>query len=87
MESPLAGHYDTDMLSLLCAALVSSAPVVEASVETTPKRQLSFTGALVGAWGLSPGDPFTLNVGAVATTMSQEPSRTSARLSSQNRMS
>ena len=63
MESPLAGHYVANMLSLLCAALVSSAPVVEASVETTPKRQLSFTGALVGAWGLSPGDPLSVNVG------------------------
>lgn len=38
--------------------------MVEASVEAAPPRQLSFTGALVGAWGLSPGDPFTLNVGA-----------------------
>lgn len=64
MESPLGGHYGSNMLALLCASLVSSAPVVEASVETTPKRQLSFTGVLVGAWGLSPGDPFTLNVGA-----------------------
>ncbi len=64
MELPLAGHYRSDMLALLCASLVSSAPAVEATVEATPKRQLSFTGALVGAWGLSPGDPFTLNIGA-----------------------
>lgn len=64
MESPTAGHYSADMLSLLCASLVASAPAVEARVEGATSRQLSFTGALVGAWGLSPGDPFTLNVGA-----------------------
>lgn len=52
------------MLALLCASLLSTAPEVESSVEGAPKRQLSFTGAVVGAWGLSPGDPFTLNVGA-----------------------
>lgn len=64
MERPRAGHYRSDMLALICASLVSTTPTVEASVEAPPSRQLSFVGALVGAWGLSPGDPFTLNVGA-----------------------
>ena len=64
MERPRAGHYRSDMLALICASLVSSTPTVGASVEAPPSRQLSFVGALVGAWGLSPGDPFTLNVGA-----------------------
>jgi hypothetical protein len=51
------------MFALLIAVVVS-APAVEAPAEAAPHPPLSFSAALVGAWGLSPGDPFTLNVGA-----------------------
>lgn len=48
------------MIALLTAALLASGP----SAAEPATQQLSFSGALVGAWGLSPGDPISLNLAA-----------------------
>lgn len=47
----------------LCAVLLASTPTVESKVESVENRRLSFTAALTGTWGQSPGNPFSLNAG------------------------
>jgi hypothetical protein len=51
------------MIAFVTAALLASAPAVESAADPGASRQLSFSGALVGAWGLSPGAPISLNLG------------------------